>query len=368
MRIVEIIPKLFPCGGAETFLTTLSVSIKKQFNDGVHVICLYEGNNDNFLAKELLDNGITIHYLNKHTGIDFKCAKSLRKLLKEIKPDVIHLHLEVLVTAILGRIHAIAPVFFTFHNTADGGHYGKRNSLRNIVYRWYFRKRKVHCISISKLVDNSIKKFFKLKRTTVILNGVNIGDFPFNKDIINRKYTFIFVGRFVEAKNPLGIIKAFMFVQRAFPEASLLMLGDGPLWKKCQKFVDDNVMKNVYLLGFSQTANKYISDAQCLVLSSSYEGNPIVINEAIASGTYVISSNVGGVSELLNETCGTMFEYDEIHLLTNVSKKMKEFLTNKEAIFKKISENIEANRNRVSIDDKAKCYRLEFVKKGNVHE
>jgi glycosyltransferase involved in cell wall biosynthesis len=368
MRIVEIIPKLFPCGGAETFLTTLSVSIKKQFNDDIHVICLYEGNNDNFLAKELLDNGITIHYLNKHTGVDFKCAKSLRKLLKEIKPDAIHLHLEVLITAMIGRIQRIAPVFYTFHSTASSAHYGRKNSFRNIVYRWYFRKRNVHCLSISKLVDNSIKKFFKVKNASIILNGVNLYKFSYKNNLNDRKITFLFAGRFVELKNTLCIIKAYFFTKHHFPDCNLTMLGTGPDMEKCKKFIDDNNVPDVNLVGFSDKANEYISNSQCLVLASSYEGNPIVINEAIASGTYVISSNVGGVPELLNETCGTMFEYDDINLLTNLSKKMKEFLTNKEAIVKKISKNIEENRNRVSIDSKAKQYRDLFVEKGNIHE
>ena len=356
MHIIEVIPRLYPCGGAETLLTSLSVAFKEELNQKVTVICLYSGNNENFLAKRLIGCGIQVYYLNKKVGVDFRCAKDLKKLVKRLKPDVIHLHLKTLLTAYLGGLAKIAPCFYTFHNTMNKLTRGSILSPENLFYRVLFRKRYFFPIAISKVVSESLKKPYGIVNPPIVYNGIPIEQYDFSVPWSQRTIDFIFIGRFTQIKNPLAIIKSFGQVSKKNQNINLIMLGIGPMFDVCDEYIRSNSLQNVKLLGLRSDANRYLADAKCLLLASSVEGNPMVINEAIACSTYVIATSVGGVPEILSNDGGALFEYNPGTLISDLAKEMEEFIsTNHELEGKAKSAALKA-RKTISIDSKARQY------------
>ena len=97
-----------------------------------------------------------------------------------------------------------------------------------------------------------------------------------------------------------------------------------------------------------------MSESKCLLLASHWEGNPLVVNEAIASGIWVIANDVGGVKDLIDDTCGYLVQPESE---SDFLDKMKTFLYNSDDIRKRIvPENIENNRRKVDLNNICKQY------------
>ncbi len=111
----------------------------------------------------------------------------------------------------------------------------------------------------------------------------------------------LFVGNFLPVKNPLLLIRAHAELCRKHP-ARLVMIGGGPMEAEVRALADSlGFGGNVVLAGRKTAADiaVYMQAADLLCLSSQNEGVPNVILEAFASGLRVVSTNVGGISEVL---------------------------------------------------------------------
>lgn len=355
MKVVEVIPSFVPVGGAERFVVSLSLSLKNHCGVDVTVICLYANTGDDYLGKRLVESGIPVIYLNKHRGFDWKNSRLFKNTLKAIKPDVIHFHLNSIMTAFLSSPWHICPCFATIHNTVFEGSYGNRHSLSNVITRRLFKSKKIGPVAISGLVKESIANFFGISDIPTIFNGVDVSQFCHSIPFSKRAIDFAYIGRFVEQKNPLCIIKAY---EKAFGHCNsvkLVMLGAGSLLDECRRYIGERRITNVSLKGNVENPAAYLKESRYLVLASRYEGNPIVINEAIASGTYVLATKVGGIPELLINGSGECFDYHEDSLVDDLASRMKALAENNN-VSVKLLENFEVNLARVSIDQKADEY------------
>lgn len=353
MKVFEIIPAFAPVGGAEMFVKTLTIAMKEQFpDDQFFVVSLYD-RKDNALVKELVDRGVEVLFLGKKKGIDFACAKRLRKLIDERKPDVCHLHLNTLLTLFLsGRVKR-QNNYFTIHNVVTEQSFGSRRKPTNILAKRLLKSGKVHPVSISKIVDDSAKEFFSLKETSIIYNGTDVELFRNDTPLEKRKNTFIGVGRFLPVKNHMLMIKAFARIHEEYPDTNLVLLGEGSLREECEDYVKDNGIGGIEFKGAVDNVNEYMKDSKCLLMSSLWEGNPIVINEAIASGCWVISTAVGGVPDLIDDTCGFLSKKEDEEDLYG---KMKEFVENEAKVSGIIASNRDRNIDKVSIKNSAEQY------------
>jgi glycosyltransferase involved in cell wall biosynthesis len=116
----------------------------------------------------------------------------------------------------------------------------------------------------------------------------------------------IFVGRLDHAKDPLLLLAAFSTLLQRRPASHLFIIGDGLLKSEvigaCTSL---NFAESVSILG-SQGAvyvRRFLQAADVFVLSSSYEGMPFVVLEALATGTPVASADVGEVRLMVKDGC-----------------------------------------------------------------
>lgn len=359
MKIFEIIPFLTPVGGAEMLVKTLTLQMKKQYHENEYIVVSLYDRKDGALIKALEDNGVEVVFLGKKRGIDLACAKRLRKLIDERKPDVCHLHLNCSLTFYLSKRAKRQANYLTIHNIANEKSFGSKKKPTNILIKRLLKSGKVKAVSISKIVDKSVKEFFSIEETSVIYNGTDVDLFKNDIPLAKRKNTFLAVGRFVEQKNHMLMIKAFEKLQKDFPSANLVLLGEGPLRGECENYAKENKIANIEFKGAVDNVNDYMKDSKCLLLSSLWEGNPIVINEAIAAGCWIISTGVGGVPDLIDETCGYLAKPSDED---DYYQKMKEFILNEERISRVIADNREENLERVSIKKCAEQYMSIFRK------
>jgi glycosyltransferase involved in cell wall biosynthesis len=107
-------------------------------------------------------------------------------------------------------------------------------------------------------------------------------------------------GRLAPQKDFSALIRAFRLLAEKIP-ARLAIMGEGPERKKLEKLIDELELHDIaILMGFQENPFKYIARADLFALSSVSEGLPMVIAEAMAIGTPVVSTNCpSGPAELL---------------------------------------------------------------------
>jgi glycosyltransferase involved in cell wall biosynthesis len=118
----------------------------------------------------------------------------------------------------------------------------------------------------------------------------------------------VFVGNFLPVKNPMLLLEAWRLARErvAGRDLRLVMIGAGPLEAAIKaRAVALGLEESLLLPGRLSpgTVADYLRVARCLVLSSHNEGVPNVILEAFASGIPVVSTDVGGISEVLDHDC-----------------------------------------------------------------
>lgn len=121
--------------------------------------------------------------------------------------------------------------------------------------------------------------------------------------------TFVSVGRFSPEKNQGRLIRAFSLVHTVNPNTRLLLIGSGPLNKQLQSLVADLRLEEVVQFT-GQLPNPYIlmQASDCFVLSSDYEGQPMVILEAKMLGLPIVTTAFGSVRSAVPEGTGKVVD------------------------------------------------------------
>ena len=345
MKIMEVIPSFEPLGGAENFVFNLSLSLNRHAE--VFVVSLYDRENS-YIDAELKKNGISIIYLNKKEGLDFRCSRQFDKLIASIKPDIVHLHINSYLTSLPAMIAKKSNFIYTFHTMISRDTYGGKNNPRNVLLRFLIKNRLMFPVTISDTIDQPFKSFFGEHDSQIIYNGIDIQRYSYKKQD-NKKYSFISVGSFNDIKNNLFMIKCVERLINDGFDTNYIVLGEGKNFEKCKEYcLEHNLTEKIKLLGAVNNVEEYLSESSCLLLASHWEGNPLVINEAISSGVWVVANGVGGVKDLIDDTNGYLVTPENEDDFVD---KMKSFLTNEKTIkYSIIPENIEKNRRKVDLN------------------
>ena len=135
----------------------------------------------------------------------------------------------------------------------------------------------------------------------IYLNDDNEGDIAIpapNKNDIN----FVTMGRLSDEKNHNNLIEAFARFNKENPDSHLFIIGDGPNIDKIVKLRDRlRMTNNVHLTGNVTNPFAIMSDCDCFILPSFYEGQPMVLLEARVIGLPIIVSNFDTVKDSMYE-------------------------------------------------------------------
>lgn len=183
----------------------------------------------------------------------------------------------------------------------------------------------VHFIAVSRAIKRrAIEYGIPEDKITVCYIGVDTERFkPGGLPTDQRRERILFVGRMVEKKAPLLLIRAFAEVRKQVPEAELAMIGDGPLLKDA-RLLAQALDVPVEFLGAQFTdvvlAQLHLARIFCLpsvtAENGDAEGFGLVILEAQASGVPVVTSALGGAAEgVLDGRTGHIFEEHDMHAM-----------------------------------------------------
>jgi glycosyltransferase involved in cell wall biosynthesis len=122
-------------------------------------------------------------------------------------------------------------------------------------------------------------------------------------DLDGRQKVFIFAGRLTAQKRPVDFLQLARRRQDAGDEAFFVLVGDGDLAPVVDDFIRHHELQNVRRISFIENMAELFSIASGLVLTSEFEGMPIVILEALSMGLPVLATDVGDVKLMLDEYC-----------------------------------------------------------------
>ena len=134
-----------------------------------------------------------------------------------------------------------------------------------------------HSLDLTKVRSLLKEKFTKGQREL-------IGD--------KREFKIFSVGRLDQQKDFRSLLNGFSLVLKEIPSCRLIILGDGELRQNLERQVFElGIGRNVVFAGWQKNIYKFLKYADLFILSSNYEGFPITILEAMASGVPVISTD-----------------------------------------------------------------------------
>ncbi len=215
-------------------------------------------------------------------------------------------------------------------------------ALQRRMIRWAAEVAQQNICVSQALADRLVAIGVPAARVVKMPNGVDVEKFvPIEKVDARMRLGLedgpwlLSVGNLVELKRHELIIEALEAVRRRHA-ARLIIVGDGPLRAHLlRRCVELGLQQAVRFIGAVPQAQLplWYSAADLLVLASSREGWPNVLLEALACGTPVVASNVGGVPEIVrDDVCGLAVELSDANALSDAIVSMLDRPSRRDAI------------------------------------
>ena len=255
--------------------------------------------------RRLLNPHVRLFEGRRREGNDPRTVWQLYKTFRRERPDIVHTHgwgtlIEGLLAARLARVPALVH-----------GEHGTLQLKRH--QRWAQRvawSRADRVLSVSsRLADRMTSQIgFPSSRVSTIRNGVDLSRFGAVGRMDARRQLGLperaaivgAVGRLVPVKDHASLVTAVKQMRESGVEVTLVIAGEGPLRHALQRqIVSLGLEQSVHLLGHRPDVEAVLAALDVFVLSSSSEGLPNTVLEAMATGLPVVSTRVGGAEEVV---------------------------------------------------------------------
>lgn len=323
MKILQVITKSDPFGGAQMVLYNI-VKYLKQRNHDVTVLMGERGVLTNMLEEIGVDI-IIEPSLQRNINLfkDYRAYRAIKEFVLEYKPDLIASHSSKAgyLSRLVGFSTKTRNVF-----TAHGWSFTEGISLyKRIVFgfiEFIIGRISDKIITVS-FYDKFIAEKFKICNSSSLVpihNGIEDIYKPSIKNLTG-KIDLIMVARFSNQKDHTTLLKALSELDNK-DKFHLHLIGNGPLESKMKDLaIDLNVRDNVTFYGFRSNVEELLNKCDIFILTTNYEGLPMSICEAMSCKLPVIASDVGGVSEMIDDSINGWLiprgDYKKLCLLLN---------------------------------------------------
>lgn len=324
-------------GGVEAVIAYLIDGLRKINNLNIQIVsCRRDINEEKIVDKE----GIKIHFLpsSKRCGnITFNAINRyrIRKKIREINPDIIHSQNQNMYS--YAALETGYPTVITVHGILHKEvrfRKGVNNFVRRLPVTYIERiclKRATDMISISPYIRET---FNDLTKARIYSIENPISDKYFQTGNSEMQDRLLFVGPIIKLKDILSLLQVVYILKREISGIELRIAGgvrELYYFEILKKFISKHkIENNVIFLGHITEDQILEEYEKCclLVLPSSQETAPMVIQQAMAAGKAVIATRVGGIPYLVGDNkTGFLVNYKDTKDLT---EKIKLLLRNKE--------------------------------------
>lgn len=289
-------------GGAERQLLALAKGIRQRGWD-VDVTTLIA---PNAFTEDLSAAGIPLHSLGMKRGVaDPRAVVKLARRIRARAPAIVHSHMvHANLLSRVSRIMAPVPLLIsTAHSMIEGGR------LIEMAYRLTDRL----CDLTTNVSPAAVERYVARKlvprwRIRYVPNGVDLNEFARDsKDGtairrslgVTSEHLWLTVGRLDPVKDHGNLLRAWASVasERA---GTLVIVGEGPEKGAVRDLIRElGISERVRMLGARPDVKNLLTAADSFVLSSKFEGLPMVLLEAAATELSIVATDVGGVSEIV---------------------------------------------------------------------
>lgn len=302
--------------------------------------------------NEIKSRGGDVIYLPSRSNVgNIKHCYYLYKCIKENGPyTAVHSHMNFHggIVALVSKIAGVKNVICHAHNTSDEGK-GIKRRLEIFILQRLMKIYSSKLLACGKDAGNFV--FGKGSKFEVINNAVDTDKFkPMNKvdiDIVKKKYkledTLVLghIGRFAKQKNHKFIISIIEMMKSQNINFKFILIGDGELK---QEFFDEIKTKNldeyILYLGLQDNISTWLNVMDIFVFPSLYEGLPVVLVEAQATGLpCIISDKITKDVDLGLDLIKFLDIENEKQWCDEILNENNTKIINKELIYTKMKDN-----------------------------
>jgi glycosyltransferase involved in cell wall biosynthesis len=323
VKVLRVIARL-NMGGPALHVAYLSAGLRDRGYDTTLVAGTLARGEDSmaFVAEELGIEVVRIEELGREISPlrDLRAIVRLARLIRRERPQIVHTHTAKAGT--VGRLAAILAgsrrppvVVHTFHGHVLRGYFGPLRSRFFLLLERWLAARTTALIAVGPQVRDDLVGLgvAPADRFTVIRLGIELEERvrPSHDGraetrrylgIPDQRFMVGWVGRMTAVKRTDDVLAAFKRLRDDGVEACLCMVGDGPDRERLERLASElGVMRDTLFLGYQEDVAPYYAAFDALVLPSANEGTPVSVIEALAAGTPVVATRVGGVPDVVRE-------------------------------------------------------------------
>lgn len=304
-RIAYVTHNLNP-GGTERLVMDMSRALSDAYD--VDVVCLDE---PGAWAAELRDSGISVFCVWRSPGLDLSLIRRLAALFRQRGIHVIHAHqCTPWFYCALSRLFNRGPRLLLEEH---GRFYPERDDAKKrFVNRSIIRRLTHKIVAVSDDVRRRLIRFEGIPKSDpidVIYNGtrwdkdisdVRRGELRTQMGFAEADFVVGTIGRFDEIKNLPMLVEGIRRARQESTRIKGLLVGHGPMFEQVRELASSQGLEDEIIFpGYRDDAKELVQCLDLFVLSSFSEGTSMALLEAMAGGSPVAVTNVGGNPEIV---------------------------------------------------------------------
>lgn len=249
---------------------------------------------------------------------DRKAYQAIKALIRDFKPDLVHTHASK--AGALGRLAAsncgVSSIVHTFHGTVFDGYFGKAKSNFYKQAERYLARKSDAIVAISPLQQSDLIEKYRIAEAAkirMIHLGFDLSRFTQGQDVkriefrehhnLEDQIAVGIIGRLTPIKNHKFFLDSLVQLLADGFNFKAFVIGGGELESKLQTYTASIGLSNhVVFTSWIEDVSDPLAGLDIVALTSINEGTPVSLIEAQAAARPVISLNVGGVSDVVEDS------------------------------------------------------------------
>jgi glycosyltransferase involved in cell wall biosynthesis len=284
--------------------------------------------------------------------------KKIKQIIADFKPDIIHTHASK--AGAIGRLAAsemhVPVILHTFHGHVFHSYFSKPKTFVYKSIERYLAKKSTKIIAISEKQKYELSEIHKItdaSKIEVIPLGFDLKKFTENQTLKRKQFRQKYglndqhiavgiIGRLVPIKNHALFIEAVGQITEIYENVVFFIIGGGELYQTLIETArnknielalpnDNYVHKKLIFTSWIKNVDEVLAGLDIVTLTSLNEGTPVSLIEAQAAAKPIVSTNVGGIADIIPENTNAV-------LLNNVSEP-NQFISNLREMINRVKNN-----------------------------